>query len=190
MEETKKKKYPPKKKFVKKDEQPVQQIVEDTKPEKQPWDFKELRDIDVAKKMLKIFQSAQDRNLEFNLSFETVKRLITYPTCYYTGRVFENDGIYSRSFDRVDSAKGYVEGNVVACTIDINQKKSNLSESEIFCLYDKLIKFKESNAKPQRGGATETEQPVTSQPQSSLDTGDSEGLSTCDQTGDLGGDQG
>ena len=190
MEEIKKKKYPPKKKFIKKEEQPVQQIVEEIKTERHLWDFKELRDIDVAKKMLKIFQSAQDRNLEFNLSFETVKRLITYPACYYTGKIFENDGIYSRSFDRVDSAKGYVEGNVVACTIDINQKKSNLSESEIFCLYDKLIKFRESNAKSQGGRVKEVEPPITSEPQTSLDTGDSEGLQACDQTGDLGGDQG
>jgi hypothetical protein len=39
----------------------------------------------------------------------------------------------------VDSAKGYVEGNVVSCTIDINGKKSNLSVDEIKSLYDKLI---------------------------------------------------
>lgn len=182
MEETKKKKYPQKKKFIKKEEQPVQQIIEEPKGDKPTWEFKELRDIDVAKKMLKIFQSAQDRNLEFNLSFETVKRLITYPLCYYTGKPFENEGIYSRSFDRVDSAKGYVEGNVVACTIDINQKKSNLSESEIFCLYDKLIKFKESNAKAETKRSRGISKPDS--------TGDSEGLSGCDETGDMGGDQG
>ena len=45
----------------------------------------------------------------------------------------------SRSFDRIDSAKGYVEGNVVACTVDINGKKSNLSLEEIECLYVKLV---------------------------------------------------
>lgn len=96
-------------------------------------------DLEVAKKMLKINQSAIDRNLEFNLKFESVKKLMSYSTCYYTDRKFESDGNYSRSFDRIDTSKGYVEGNVVACTIDINGKKSNLSLDEIECLYKKLI---------------------------------------------------
>ncbi len=99
----------------------------------------EVTDLEVAKKMLKIHQSAQDRKLEFDLSFESVKKLLAYQTCYYTGKNFEDDGLFARSFDRIDSAKGYVEGNVVACTVDINGKKSNLSLEEIECLYNKLI---------------------------------------------------
>jgi hypothetical protein len=97
-------------------------------------------DLEIAKKMIKIWQSALDRKFEFNLSFETVKRLMSYKTCYYTGRPFEEEGPYSRSFDRVDSSKGYIEGNLVACTVDINSKKSNLSMDEIRMLYEKLIK--------------------------------------------------
>ena len=100
----------------------------------------DVSDLEVAKKMLKIYQSAQDRKLKFDLSFESVKKLLSYQTCYYTNRKFDEDGQFSRSFDRVDSAKGYVEGNVVACTIDINGKKSNLSMEEIECIYNKLIK--------------------------------------------------
>ncbi len=99
----------------------------------------EVTDLEVAKKMLKIHQSAQDRKLEFDLSFESVKKLLAYQTCYYTGKKFEEDGLFARSFDRIDSAKGYIEGNVVACTVDINGKKSNLSLEEIECLYNKLI---------------------------------------------------
>lgn len=99
----------------------------------------QIQDIEVAKKMLKIFQSANDRGLEFDLSFKTVKRLMSYKKCYYTGVPFKEDGVFARSFDRIDSAKGYVEGNVVACTVDINQKKSNLSLSEITILYKKLV---------------------------------------------------
>lgn len=102
----------------------------------------ENNDLEIAKKMLKIHQSAIDRNLEFNLKFESVKKLMSYPNCYYTDRKFEPDGNYSRSFDRIDPSKGYVEGNVVACTIDINGKKSNLSLEEIECLYKKLINRK------------------------------------------------
>lgn len=107
----------------------------------------EINDLEVAKKMLKIYQSAADRKLEFNLSFESVKKLLSYQTCYYTNRKFEDEGNYSRSFDRVDSAKGYIEGNVVACTVDINGKKSNLSFEEIECIYKKISPFKEKSQK-------------------------------------------
>jgi hypothetical protein len=99
----------------------------------------EVTDLEVARKMIKIHQSAQDRKLEFDLSFESVKKLLQYQTCYYTGKKFEDEGLMSRSFDRIDSSKGYVEGNVVACTVDINGKKSNLSLDEIECLYVKLV---------------------------------------------------
>jgi hypothetical protein len=110
----------------------------------------EINDLEVAKKMLKIYQSAADRKLEFNLSFESVKKLLSYQTCYYTNKKFEEEGNFSRSFDRVDSAKGYIEGNVVACTVDINGKKSNLSFEEIECIYKKISPFKEKPNKPER----------------------------------------
>ena len=99
----------------------------------------EISDLEVAKKMLKIHQSAVDRKLDFDLSFESVKKLLSYQTCYYTNRKFEDDGAFARSFDRIDSAKGYIEGNVVACTVDINGKKSNLSIEELESLYHKLV---------------------------------------------------
>ena len=99
----------------------------------------EISDLEVAKKMLKIFQSAVDRKLDFDLSFESVKKLLSYNNCYYTNRKFEEDGLFARSFDRIDSSKGYIEGNVVACTVDINGKKSNLSLEELECLYFKLV---------------------------------------------------
>ena len=95
--------------------------------------------------MLKIYQSAADRKLEFNLSFESVKKLLSYQTCYYTNKKFEDDGPFSRSFDRIDSSKGYIENNVVACTVDINGKKSNLSFDEIECLYKKLSSAKKKD---------------------------------------------
>lgn len=102
----------------------------------------EISDIEVARKMIKIHQSAVDRKLEYNLSFESVKKLMLYETCYYTGRKFEEDGQFSRSFDRIDSAKGYIEGNVVSCTVDINGKKSNLSFDEIEAIYKKINQIK------------------------------------------------
>ena len=102
----------------------------------------EPSDVEVAKKLLNIYQSAMDRKLEFNLSFESVKTLLKFQTCYYTGRKFDNDGPYARSIDRIDSNKGYIEGNVVSCTVDINGKKSNLSDDEIELLYNKIVLHK------------------------------------------------
>ncbi len=102
----------------------------------------EPSDVEVAKKLLNIYQSAADRKLEFNLSFESVKTLLKFQTCYYTGRRFDNDGPYARSIDRIDSNKGYIEGNVVSCTVDINGKKSNLSDDEIELLYNKIVLYK------------------------------------------------
>jgi hypothetical protein len=102
----------------------------------------EPSDVEVAKKLLNIYQSAMDRKLEFNLSFESVKTLLKFQTCYYTGRKFDNEGPYARSIDRIDSGKGYIEGNVVSCTVDINGKKSNLSDDEIELLYNKIVLHK------------------------------------------------
>ena len=102
----------------------------------------EPSDVEVAKKLLNIYQSAADRKLEFNLSFESVKTLLKFQTCYYTGRKFDNEGPYARSIDRIDSGKGYIEGNVVSCTVDINGKKSNLSDDEIELLYNKIVLHK------------------------------------------------
>jgi|688.fasta_scaffold31063_17 hypothetical protein len=106
-----------------------------------------VTDVEVAKKLINIYQSAQDRKIDFNLSFEYVKNLLEYKTCYYTGAIFTEDGTNARSFDRIDSDKGYVEGNVVACTIDINGKKANLSFEEIDCLHAKLAKLSSNRKK-------------------------------------------
>jgi hypothetical protein len=120
------------------------------KPRKKPNKVPNKRivepsDVEVAKKLLNIYQSAMDRKLEFNLSFESVKTLLKFPACYYTGRRFDNDGPYARSIDRIDSNKGYIEGNVVSCTVDINGKKSNLSDDEIELLYNKIVLHKKKS---------------------------------------------
>ena len=99
-----------------------------------------LEDIDVARKMINLQQSATSRNLEYNLTFETTKRLMNYTRCYYTNVEF-NDTTNIFSIDRVDPKKGYVEGNVVACTVEINSKKANLTIEEIHNLSTQLKKF-------------------------------------------------
>lgn len=122
-------------------ETPIEVPTDKASKKKRPEKTEDVSDIEIARKMIKIYQSAVDRKLDFDLSFATVKKLLMYKTCFYTNREFVEDAghLHARSFDRVDSSKGYVEGNVVACTIEINQKKSNLTNDEIELLYNKLI---------------------------------------------------
>ena len=104
---------------------------------------KSVTDLYVAKKLVQLKQSADSRGIAFSLSFKTVKRLLSTKRCYYTGKLFST-GINSRSVDRLDSNLGYIEGTVVSCTIDINQKKANLTLEEIFMLSRKLKFVKKS----------------------------------------------
>ena len=102
--------------------------------------MRKIEDIEVARKMINLQQSATSRNLEYNLTFETTKRLMGYTRCYYTNVEF-NDTTNIFSIDRVDPKKGYVEGNVVSCTVEINSKKANLTIEEIHNLSTQLKKF-------------------------------------------------
>ena len=105
----------------------------------------EINDYYVAKKLVQLKQSADSRGIEFNLSFKTVKRLLSTKKCYYTGKEFGKGGM-ARSIDRVDSSSGYINGNVVSCTVEINQRKANLSTLEIHVL-SKKIKLHENRKK-------------------------------------------
>lgn len=106
-----------------------------------------VTDLDVANKLIKLFQSAKDRNIDFDLSLKKVRQLLQVKTCYYTGVEFEEAGPRARSIDRVDSDRGYVDDNVVACTVDINGKKANLTNEEIEMLYTKLKQWNKSKSK-------------------------------------------
>lgn len=91
----------------------------------------------IAKKLVQLKQSADSRGVEFNLSFNTVKKLLNAKTCYYTRKKF-GEGVLARSIDRVDSSLGYIDNNVVACTIEINQKKSNLEIDDILLMAKRI----------------------------------------------------
>lgn len=98
-----------------------------------------VSDIDVAKKLLSIAASAADRGIEFDLSFNKMKKLMEQKKCYYTGIEFEETGKFARSIDRVDNSKGYVDSNVVAANIYINGKKKDLSIEEINLIFKKVL---------------------------------------------------
>ena len=101
-------------------------------------------DIIVAKKLLQIQNSASERAIPFSLSFKKVKALLLTKTCYFSGIEFDNSEDNKKTFDRIDSLKGYSDDNVVACTQKINKRKSELSFEEIEMLYNGIIKHKKS----------------------------------------------
>lgn len=90
-----------------------------------------MRDFDVARKMVSVYNNAESRDLEYTMTFAKTKRLMSQKKCAFTKVLFEKDGDNKRSFDRLDNSIGYTNDNVVACTIRINRLKSNLSVEEI-----------------------------------------------------------
>ena len=101
-----------------------------------------MTDLDVAKKMINLKQSADARNIKFDLSFTTLKKLMEQKKCFYTGRVLDPRGDYALSIDRIDNKLGYVEGNVVSCTVEINRKKTDITLDEIEMIYKAIKKAK------------------------------------------------
>jgi hypothetical protein len=101
-----------------------------------------LTDLDVARKMLNLKQSADSRSIKFDLSFNTLKKMMEQKKCFYTGRQFDSKGDFSLSIDRIDNKLGYVEGNVVACTVEINRKKTDITLEEIEMIYHAIKKSK------------------------------------------------
>lgn len=89
----------------------------------------DVSDIGVAKKYLQVYESAKRRDIEFTLTLADVRTLIKKTKCYYSGLKYDySDPDKSPSFDRLDSKKGYIKGNVVSCRKDINQIKNVLIE--------------------------------------------------------------
>ena len=81
----------------------------------------------IAYKFIQLEKSAFRRGLEFNLTLSEVRKLVTRKTCFYT-KVQLSSGDSSndktkRTVDRLNPQKGYVMGNVVACSFFANQLK-------------------------------------------------------------------
>jgi len=85
---------------------------------------------------------ARNKKLEFNLTKEYLTELFLSQNklCAISQiplvfkNVGENQTIQTASLDRIDSSKGYIEGNVQWVHKDINRMKSNFS-------YDKLVEL-------------------------------------------------
>ena len=102
-------------------------------------------DLYVARKLVLIYQSATDRSIEFDMSFKEIKKLLKRKTCYFEPDVVlssEANSPDQRTFDRLDNDKGYIDGNVVACSKRINSAKADLTVSDINAIYKGLKKAK------------------------------------------------
>lgn len=98
-----------------------------------------MDDIQIAKKLINLQHSARDRKIKFNVSFRKMKQLMSRKTCYYTGERFTETII--RSIDRVDNDRGYLDDNIVVCTVKINGIKDNLTLNQIDSLNNKIKQF-------------------------------------------------
>ena len=82
-----------------------------------------------ANKYCNKVRGSLQRGLEFNLSLSEYKRLMARKTCYYTGirmtqSVAQKQIGTDVTLDRIDSTKGYIKGNVVACCYRANGFKA------------------------------------------------------------------
>lgn len=95
----------------------------------------------VAKKYLWLMDSAAKRGLDFSLSIEELSTLLRDHVCYYTKEKLvsfphekgeNNDHLPDNylTIDRKDNDLGYVSGNVVACSKEINTLKNQMSEQD------------------------------------------------------------
>ncbi len=89
--------------------------------------------------------NAKKRELEHTITVDYLKETfdIQKGLCYYTGKPMlmdirglknSNDSV---SVDRIDSSKGYIEGNIVLCRWVVNRMKNDISKQEFLKLvYD------------------------------------------------------
>lgn len=85
----------------------------------------------MARKYLQLSQNSKSRGLEFSLTLDDIRALLTAERCYYTGWKFSKSSPATcLSFDRRDNKQGYVPGNVVACMSMINSLKNQLVENK------------------------------------------------------------
>lgn len=94
---------------------------------------KSCLDLQAAKKLINIAQSADSRGIDFCMTFTEIKRLLSIKKCYFTGVVLNNicNHPSQLTFDRVDNEKGYVNGNVVVCSKEFNNVKADLTVNQV-----------------------------------------------------------
>lgn len=95
------------------------------------------RDSSPERRYNHVIRSAKRRQMPFKLGFKFFSSLIASNSCYYCKGHITGTGA---GLDRLDSFKGYVTGNVVACCLECNVVKSNLLTAEEMVKVVKLLK--------------------------------------------------
>ena len=90
-------------------------------------------------KFNRIKSKSMIRKIEFNLTIEYLWNLYITQNrkCAITGDELPN--ILEASLDRIDSSKGYIEGNVQWVTVQANKCKHILSMSELYEFAKKVL---------------------------------------------------
>ena len=101
-----------------------------------------VSDLDVAKKMVGIKTSADSRGIEFGLTLKRVRQLLNTKKCFISGvKLNKTQGDDNQlTFDRLDNTKGYIDNNVVACSLRMNRAKDSLTIEDITMLYKSVVK--------------------------------------------------
>jgi len=95
----------------------------------------------IAAKFRALAFSARSRGIKFDLSLDDIQDIILAKKCYYTNVTFDNkDNL--KTVDRINNKKGYVKGNVVACTDKINQFKNEILENKKSRLFNDVADLK------------------------------------------------
>lgn len=95
----------------------------------------------IAAKFRALAFSARSRGIKFDLSLDDIQDIILARHCYYTNVPFDNkDNI--KTVDRINNKKGYVKGNIVTCTKNINQFKNEILENKKTRLFNDVYDLK------------------------------------------------
>ena len=102
-------------------------------------------DINLARKLISLKDSAENRGIHFDMSFAHLKRIMRRKTCYYTGRRLMDSGQNARSVERIDSNKGYTDDNTIIIASSVNKAKDDLTLEELKMMVKKIEKHKSNN---------------------------------------------
>lgn len=99
-----------------------------------------------------IISSAKDRNIEFNINIEYAWNLFLTQNriCVFSGEILNfasNSKTNDRtaSLDRIDSTKGYIEGNLQWIHKDLQNMKGAMKDQLFIQWCDKIIKYRNQN---------------------------------------------
>lgn len=102
-----------------------------------------MKDIDIAKRLVRTEQSARTRDKEFDMTFGKMKKLLSTKKCYISGVKLQTEDDSAKNYltlERLDNDQGYTDANVVACSSYMNKRKGDLTTKEIVMLHTALKK--------------------------------------------------